>query len=244
MFHIVGKKMFSCSRFTRSFVWLAVMSAMSFLQTSAFALTVPFTENFTSDSANWYNATGVSPLGWQSSGGPDGSGYASGIFNFVNSGANDTPALLRAQDEFNSSGNAFVGNWNAAGVTTFTAYVRHDAGIPLSYFVRFATPANFPGAAGVVSTPVQSGVWTQITIPISPGTLIVEGPPSFYNSVFTNMGHVQIGVDITESMAGVDQIITFDVDQAQIVPEPAAMGLMLVSGLALLRSRRRKTEVL
>lgn len=207
------------------------------------ALTVPFTEAFQTSSANWYNAAGTAPLSWAAAGGPDGSSFAETTFNFVNSAEDDGPAIFRGQDEFNSSGGAFVGDWVSGGVTTFTAYVRHDAGVPLPFFVRFSSPFNFPGGIGFAATPVESGTWQQITIPIGPAESFIYEGPSTYASVFGNLGHIQIGLNVPASLAGVDRAVTFAIDQPTIVPEPSMAGLMALAAttsfLGVRRQRRR-----
>lgn len=195
---------------------------------TAFAATVPFTENFTADSANWFNATATAPVDWQAAGGPDGSSYATTGFNPVNSELDDTAVLFRAQDEFGSSGNQFVGDYLTEGVTEFSAFVRHDATVPLNFFVRFSSPINFPGGVAIGFVPVLPNVWTEITIPINafnPQFVTFEG--SDFATVFGNIGHVQVGPSIPAALVGVDANFTFDLDQPTIVPEPAS-GLMLL----------------
>lgn len=215
----------------RSIIQGLIVAVTAFTALShATAQTVPFTEEFSSDSADWRDAIGVAELDWSDSGGVDDSGFAFGSFNFLNSNADDTPALQRAQDEWNSSGNAFVGDWLDAGVTEFHMSVRHNAPEPLSYFARFAGPANFPGAIAIEFAPVLPGVWTEIAFAIDPlnPQIILEGFP--FEDVFSNIGHVQIGVTVPASLAGVDASYTFDVDRVGIVPEPASLVLLL--GLA------------
>lgn len=206
---------------------------------TAGATIVPFTENFAANSANWYDAAGTSPLGWNSSGGPDSSSYATGGFNFATSAPGANVAILRAQDEFNSSGNAFVGNWIADGVNQLNFYVRHNAPTPLTFFARVADLDNVPGVGIVNFAPVPANTWTQITFAITPGNpqFFFEGPGSTYTSVFSSVGHVQIGVSVPASLSGVNESFTFDVDQTTIVPEPACASLLLM-GLALLKRRR------
>jgi hypothetical protein len=208
----------------------------------AMALTVPFTENFTADPAGWRMRDSVTPLTWQSSGGPDAGSYSSTTFNFQNSSVSTMsgPIMFRGHDAFDASGDAFVGNWLTGGVTSLSAFVRHDAGVPLTFFTRFATPANSPAVVGLSSSPVPSGVWTQFTIPIGFGNpYIYEGPPSqaFFNSVFGNIGNLQLGVMVPAELAGLNQVFNFDLDQVSIVPEPAA-GLLLLAGFIGLGFRR------
>lgn len=206
----------------------------------AFAgVTPPITENFNTDAANWRNSAGTAELDWISSGSFDGSAFASGTLNFMNSVEGDTPIAFRAQDEFNSSGNAFVGDWIAGGATEFSAWVRHDAAVPLSFFTRFSSPFNFPGAIAVEFAPVLPNTWTQLTFAIDPNNpqfISFEG--SDFNSVFSNVGHIQIGVDVPLALAGLDQTFTFDLDHARLIPAPGAVSLFALSGIVALRRRR------
>lgn len=218
---------------------LRIMAALCAALTSiaaTSAATVPFLEDFKTDAANWRDATGSADLDWAAAGGPDGSSYAYGTFNFVNSAPDDTPAVFRGHDEYNSSGNNFVGDWIADGVTEFSFQVRHDAVEPLSLFTRFAGPTNFPGAVGLEFAPILPNQWTEVTV------LIEEDNPAFvyegstFAGVFSNVGHLQIGVIVSDTLSGLDQDFTFDVDKISIVPEPAtAVGCLF--GLLALRRR-------
>jgi hypothetical protein len=225
----------------RTFVF-SIVSALGVLSinTAARATIVPYTEEFAADAANWRDAAGLTPLAWNAAGGPDAGSYASTTFNFVSSAANSTPGILRAQDEYNSSGNAFVGNWIADGVNQLSIAVRHNSPEALTFFTRIAGPSNFPGVAAVNFVPVVPNTWTTLIFPIVPGNpqFVFEGPPSTFNSVFGNVGHVQVGVMVPAALSGVDQSFTFDVDKASIVPEPASF-CVLACGMLLLASRRR-----
>lgn len=206
---------------------------------AASAATVPFTEDYAASSANWRDSTGVTDLSWQAAGGPDGGSYASGTFNFAFSVEGDTPALLRGQQSYGSSGGAFVGNWLADGVSEFSMMVRHNAPEPLTFFTRFAGPGNFPGAIALEFIPVLPFTWTEVAFAIDPSNpefITFEG--SDFATVFSNIGNLQIGVFVSSTLAGVDAPYSFDLDKVSIVPEPAA-GLALAT-LALLALRRRR----
>ena len=208
----------------------------------ALAGTVPFTEEFETDAAGWYDTSETLLLTWASDGGPDNSSHVLGAFNFLNSAPGDTPLLFRAQDEFNSSGGAFEGNWITGGVSEFSAFVRHDAGLPLTYFARFSSPFNFPGAVALNFAPVPSATWTLISFEIDPGSpqfLSFEG--SDFETVFSNIGHIQIGVSVPEGLAGIDQEFVFGLDKATIVPEPGTLAILVVGSGVFLGCRTRRS---
>lgn len=218
-------------------VWSLTIVSLTAISSTATATIVPFTEMFTENSSNWFNGSGTAAANWSPAGGPDGSAFASSTGSFLTVNTNDPILFFRAQDEFGSSNGAFVGNWVADGVTQFSAWVRHDTGVPLNFFVRFASPNNFPGANQVFVVPVDSGMWTQLTAPLPNPTLIFEGPFT-YGQVFSNIGHVQVGVITPAALAGMDQTFVFDLDDVSIVPEPAILLSLVVAGAALIGRRR------
>jgi hypothetical protein len=209
------------------------------------ALTFPFTENFASSDANWKDNASL-PLSYVATGGADGGGYVSTDFSFDGLAAG--PTLFRGQGNFDSSGDAFVGNWLTAGVGEVRAYVRHDAPVAIDYFVRIATANNFPGLAIELSQSVPAGdAWTLLKFNTSASNplLTVEGPPNFYASAMGAVGNVQFGVSLPESLTMDATAYTFDLDGVSIaVPEPTTFGLVLVGLAAVglgrggLRSRR------
>lgn len=201
----------------------------------AAAALVPFEEGFDASASGWaQGSAGVVPLSWTATGGSDGGGFASTTFNFENQAVNSTPPILHGVPS--ASGGAFVGNWITSGVDNFSAFVQHDAGIPLTFFMRVA-PMGGPGAVGVIFAPVPSGTWTEINWGIFNGNpqTILEG--TTYAQAFGNVARVQIGVMTPAALAGVDQDVTFSVDQVAITPEPASLGLL---GLGLLLAGRRR----
>ena len=206
----------------------------------ASAATVPFTEDFSTDSANWRDAAGVNPLGWVSTGGPDGGAFARGTFSFASSGVQDTPAVFRGQSSNGSSGGAFAGDWLGGGVTEFRAMVRHDASTDLTFFGRFASPFNFPAMVAVFPTVVPPNEWTPVSVLLAPSNFIAEGPSTF-NGVFGNVGNVQLGV-LAGPLAGSPGTVTFDLDKVRIVPEPATLGLLAMGSWVALRRRDRRSS--
>jgi hypothetical protein len=151
--------------------------------------------------------------------------------------------LIRAQDEFNSSGHAFEGNWIAQGVGRFSALVRHNAPLPLSYFARFSSPANFPGGTAVKFAPVPPNTWTQLNFDIradNPEFVTFEG--SSFNAVFSNIGHIQLGVNVPAALNENATAFTFDIDKASIaaVPEPAGVVAGVMASIAIVGGRRQR----
>ncbi len=212
-----------------------------FAAAPALALSNPFTEDFVAGSANWGTASGQTPPAWVPTGGPDASAYITGGFNFAGSAFEDTPVLLRAHESFNSSGGAFAGNWLAGGVTELSYFFRHNAPVPLTPFARIAggPTGNTPAAVGIQFAPVLPNTWTEVTIPISPfSPQFITFENSDFNTIFSDIGNVQFGVSVPESLAGVDQTFAFDLDQASIVPAPAASVTMLIGIVGLTRRRR------
>ena len=218
----------------RSFLIVAVLACST--ATVTVATTVPFTESFPADAANWRNDAGVSTATWTSNGGADGGGFISDAFSFANSVVNDTPVLLRGQSDFNSSGNNFFGNWISDGVTEFRVQIKHDAPLPLNFFARFASPAAFPGAVGLGFAPILPNTWTELVIPINPANpqfISFEGTD--FNTVFSNIGRIQVGVSVPAGLAGDPATYNFSIDQVTITPEPASLALLALSVLALRR---------
>jgi hypothetical protein len=203
---------------------------------------VPFSEDFTTGPANWADNTALTLLDHVATGGSDGGAYASTAKSFNGLGGTSV-VLFRAQDEFNSSNHAFEGNWVNQGVGQFSALVRHNAPLPLSYFARFSGPANFPGGTAVKFAPVAPNTWTRLTFDIranNPEFVTFEG--SNFNTVFSNVGHVQLGVSAPAALGTNANVFKFDIDKASIamvVPEPTTLVAMFIAGTALVFVRRR-----
>jgi len=130
-------------------------------------------------------------------------------------------------------------------VSHLTAYVRHDAPLPLDFFVRIATSANSPAVSFTLPQPVPAGVWTPIDFWIDFANPLHtnEGSPSmaFYNNVLSNVGNVQIGVLTPGALQGTAPLYKFALDRVSIVPEPASAILaMFVAGFGWILRRPRR----
>ncbi|MBX9792021.1 MAG: DNRLRE domain-containing protein, partial [Pirellulales bacterium] len=209
---------------------------------AAQAATIPFTEEFSAASNGWVNFSSGAVV-HSSTGGPNGAGdgFISATRNFVSSVSNDATTFVRGHDSLNASGDAFVGNWIAESVTQFSYWVRHDAGIPLTFGTRLASPVNSPGANSIASE-VPSGVWTRIEFEISaasPQFTSFEG--SNFNTVFSSIGNLQLTVRPGD-LKGINQVVTFDVDKVSVVPEPSSMTLLCIAAIVgvLAVTRRRR----
>jgi hypothetical protein len=234
--------MLTKARYATSAAALALALSIPFGRPALGAI-VPFTEDFAADSANWRGASDAALITWQPAGGPDDRSFISGVFNFAATSAGDPVVQFRGQEEFGSSGGAFVGDWIADGIEQFTAYVRHDAEVPLTFFVRFSLPSRFPGGTAVSFAPVPAHTWTPIIIPIAASNpQFVTFENSDFDSVFGNIGNVQVGVSVPEGLAGVDATVGFDLDKVAIVPEPAVLTLLVVAAGAGMVRRRRTVQ--
>ncbi|MBI5862947.1 MAG: PEP-CTERM sorting domain-containing protein [Planctomycetes bacterium] len=204
---------------------------------AASAATVPFTESFTNGASNWRNSLGTVDALWLSVGGADGAGHIREDFSFAASAPGDQPLLLRGQSNYNSSGGAFVGNWIGEGVTSFHMFVRTNTPVPVNFYARFAAPNGGPGAVALEFAPVLPNTWTEIVVPLDPSNpqFIYEG--TNFNSVFSNVGRIQMGILAPSQLIGDPSVYSFDLDEVSIVPEPGTLGALLLAAAMLARRR-------
>ena len=223
-------------RFVR---WLGLGAACAIAAVASGDI-VGFTENFDSGAASWRNSNGSADLAWSATGGPSGSSYVTSTFNLSSTTAGGFPPIvIRAQQAYGSSGGGYVGNWLAAGVTGITFQFRHDLAEAINVTGRFASAANFPGAAVVAFTPVMPNTWTSISIDLtasSPNFVSFEG--STYEAVFSNIANMQFGFTVPTSMVGQDIDGHFDLAGFAIVPAPGALSALCLGVLGM-RTRRR-----
>jgi hypothetical protein len=134
--------------------------------------------------------------------------------------------LFRAQDNFSSSGDQFFGDWITGGLNELSLYVRHNASVPLPFFLRFTPPAGTPGVIFETgSTTPASNDWTKLTFVISPSSpyFTPEGPPSLFNSIMSDVGRMQFGYSVPVGFGMDPNSYTFDMDiVATNTPEPAS----------------------
>ena len=218
----------------------AIAVCLTAASASAGSIVEPFIETFDNDSANWTNFNGSGNLEWFNSGGPADSAYASGTYNLENASGFFPPVVLRAEDGSDASGDAFVGDWIASGIVAFTLDIRHDLDQPLTIFGRFATPQNNPGAAAFASVVVEPNTWTTVTFDVTEtSTDIISFGSGTYESIFSNIGNVQLGFDVPQGLAGQDIPLRLDIDNAGlVVPTPGGAALLGIASLSLVRRRR------
>jgi hypothetical protein len=206
------------------------------------AVTVPFLEDFTSNERNWENNANA-PLDFVLTGGPDDGSYVTTEFSYFGfvSPFGGGPVIFRATGDDNPSGNAFKGDWIAAGVAEVRFWVRHDTGQDLVYFARFATSFNFPGVVFDDEETVPSGVWTQVSIPIDPDdpACQLEGVKTCAEGL-SNVGNFQIGTDAPDPLPATNEEFQLDLDKVELVaaPEPAHALLVAVGALTMAAARR------
>lgn len=208
------------------------------LPCGAQSLTVPFTEAFVANNSNWLISllpSGTATAPWSSSSGVDGSGFISssrtmsvaqfnqgaGAFGFI---------LFRGNAANDASGDAFVGDWLAGGVTEVSTYVRHDAPANLNFYIRLDSGSGRAGSSVPFSVP--SNTWTRIAVPI------VDSASSFqsygagtFSTVFANIQNVQVALSDAQPVGVLDgtTTYTFGIDSVAVVPEPSGVAPALAA---------------
>jgi hypothetical protein len=237
----------SAGRSIRSITAMVALAATFAAATPVQAVTIPFTETFAVDNANWSigSSTVYAAATWNATGGPSGGTFISRLGSGTGSPFSG-PTIFRGQDNFDSSGDAFVGDWIAAGVGTFSVDFFHDHSSALNVSVRFANAFNDPGASSV-NFLVDPSTWTTLTIPIVDSTSSFQTYGSLgsvpnstsFNTIFSSIGNIQLSLPTGTDLPSV----TFGLANPTIapVPEPgtwAVIGAAAAAGLGI-RLRRR-----
>ena len=182
----------------------------------------PFSEGFDNNSSNWLDVASQPLDYFNTDGNPNG--YVSDTISVDE----NTGTVFRGHNLFDASNDAFVGDWQAAGIHTFSFDIRHNHSDPISFFARIATSGNFPAHTAQNSNLVNPNAWTTVSFDVSQGSSEIAPEFGSYATTFGSVGNIQIGPGIANNFP--TQTITFDVDNISIVPEPTAL-LMVALGL-------------
>lgn len=215
-----------------------IFVAFGFVQASWAVSVLPFTESFEANASGWVYGTSSAPT-WSATGGVGNSGFISAPA--IVSGSGFGAIVFRGNDANNASGDAFVGNWLASAVTTFSAYVRHNADVALNFYARFDAGAGRAGSS--VNFLVNPNSWTLLQLPILNETTSFQSygaagtGQTAFNTIFGGIQNVQIALSVDTVNTG--KAVTVDLDSVSIVPEPSVTTLLLVAG-GFMAWRRRK----
>lgn len=213
--------------------------ALALTAAGANAAVVPFTETFESGANNWLQGSFTAPT-YNTTGALDGSAFISSTIDLNTAGPFGI-TVFRGHDEFDASGDAFVGDYLAGGINTVSFDFRHNAGQDLDIALRVATPANFPSLVVELPEGVASGEWVTLSFELdffNPLLTIGGAPtPDTFNSIMQNIGNVQISSGRPD---GLDTpfLVDFDIDNIAITPAPGSLALLGLGGLAATRRRR------
>ncbi len=214
----------------RSMIVPVVLAALG---ASANAGVGAYTETFTTDVAAWqtgaFNPPVFDPMGFISTSADVSTAGEFGL------------ALFRGHDAFDSSSDAFVGDYLTAGLDTISLDVRHDSDELMGFAIRVATSGNSPAFVMLSGAPVAGGSWTTLSFDLDPDNpfYVPEGPPGFgfFAGVMTQVGNLQV---LVLPPAGLPDgtVVHFDLDNVSTTPAPATI-LPACLGLALAGRRRR-----
>ncbi|MDX2111800.1 MAG: hypothetical protein SFY80_16335 [Verrucomicrobiota bacterium] len=213
-------------------------SALLIATHTAGAVAIGLTDNFESGTTlSWANGgAGIPQPANISTGGP--------------SGANDNFLQLTA-DGSSSGGKLIVfnrdqwlGNYVGLGVTKIDVDLKNFGTTPLTIRLAFKASAG-GGSPGYVSAgfslPVDS-TWHHASFDLAQGNLTAIGSPATYTTFFTSgLGEVRIINEALPLNLNGDTLVSqLGVDNITAIPEPNAMAMIALCGLAVLGMRRMR----
>lgn len=220
---------------------------MSIRTLSALALTAgianagvsSFTETFESGANGWLQGSFSAPA-YNATGALDGSAYITSTAD-LNSAGPFGLTIFRGQDDFDASGDAFVGDYLAGGINRISFDFRHNAGQDLGIALRVASSNNFPAFAVELANPVASGEWVTLSFDLDffNPLLTIEGAPTpdAFNAIMQSIGNLQLSADRPDGL-DTPLVVDFDLDNVSITPAPGSLALLGLGGLAATRRRR------
>lgn len=215
------------------------ISAMMIAAGIANAGVASFTETFETGSNGWLQGSFSAPT-YNATGALDGSAYISGSADLNSAGPFGLTAF-RGQDDFDASGDAFVGDYLAGGINMVSFDFRHNAGQDLGVALRVASSFNFPAFAVELPGPVASGEWVTLSFELSffNPLVTIEGAPTpqAFNEIMAAVGNLQISVDRPDGL-DTPLVVDFDLDNVSITPAPGSLALIGLGGIAAGRRRR------
>lgn len=223
----------------------AILTASLITAAATAGTTSPYTETFDAGANNWLGGDFLPPTEF-ATGGVGDSGYIQAQTGFEFADPEGFNVVFRGNTGFfpgtDASGGAFNGDWISSGVTNLSFSVRHNITQPVTFFARIAADtmgAPFPGGVAIAFQPVVAGEWTTISIDIDPNNpAFVSFEGSTFESVFSNVGFIQIGIATPVSLIGDPSLFEVGLDNVAIVPAPAGFAVLVP---ALLATRRRRS---
>ncbi|MCR9074990.1 MAG: PEP-CTERM sorting domain-containing protein [bacterium] len=198
-----------------------------------------FTETFEAGANGWLQGSFSAPT-YNATGALDGSAYITSTAD-LNSAGPFGLTIFRGQDDFDASGDAFVGDYLAGGIDRVSFDFRHNAGQDLGIALRVATSNNFPAFAVELAEPVASGEWVTLSFDLSffNPLLTIEGAPTpdAFNAIMQSVGNIQVSADRPDGLS-TPLVVDFDLDNVSITPAPGSLALLGLGGMAAARRRR------
>lgn len=198
-----------------------------------------FTETFETGDNGWLQGSFSAPT-YNASGAADGSAYITSTAD-LNSAGPFGLTIFRGQDDFDASGDAYVGDYLAGGIDRISFDFRHNAGQDLGIALRVATSNNFPAFAVELANPVASGEWVTLSFDLSffNPLLTIEGAPTpdAFNAIMQSVGNIQVSADRPDGLSTPLEV-DFDLDNVSITPAPGSLALLGLGGMAAARRRR------